>query len=143
MIEKSSGDARYGPLLSLHGKNDRDCRVELTLLPDTSDHPPARLAEINGVGHSIVIRMPDGQLPARALPIVLGESFWADVHHFRSPDQPRHTWTGATGITLRNETALPVVCGSTARDCVVVSRGPVWRDDGQGNRVESLPVGQR
>ena len=143
VIEKSSGDARYGPLLSLHGKNDRDCRVDLTLLPDTSDHPPARLAEINGIGRSIVIRMPDGQLPARALPIVLGESFWADVHHFRSPDQPRHTWTGATGVTLRNETALPVVFGSTARDCVVVSRGPVWRDEGQGNRVEPLPVSQR
>ena len=136
VIEKSSGDARFGPLLSLHGKNDRDCRVELTLLPGTSDHPPARLAEINGIGHSITIHSQDDRKPARALPIVFGESFWADVQHFRSPNQPRATWTGAVGITLRNETTHPVVLGSSARDNRITSRGPVSRDEGQRNQIE-------
>jgi lysophospholipase L1-like esterase len=138
VIEKSSGDARYGPLLSLHGKNDRDSRVELTLLPSTSDHPPTRIAEINGTGHTITIRMRDDGKPVRALPIIFGESFWADVHHFRSPTQPRETWTGAVNITLRNETTLPVVLGSTARENWIISRGPVSRDEGKENKLEPL-----
>jgi hypothetical protein len=138
IIERSSGDAMYGPLLSLYEKNDRDCRVELTLIGTTSDYPPKRLAEINGVGHRIIIKNDPARAPTRALPIVFGESFWADVHHFREPATPLENWNGARGIELRNDTGMPVVLGKTARDCVISTRGPVLRDDGENNRFPAV-----
>jgi hypothetical protein len=75
--------------------------------------------------------------PSRPLPIVFGASFWADVQHFRDPAATLESLTGARGIELHNLTTMPVVLGPTARDCVVTSRGPVLRDQGQNNQVRS------
>jgi hypothetical protein len=138
IIERCAGDAMYAPLLSLHDKNDRDCRVDLTLIGTSSDFPPARLAEINGVGHRIVIKPDPAGEPARPLPIVFGDSFWADVQRFRDPTITREDSTGARGIELRNETAMPIVLGKTARECLITTRGKVLRDDGENNRFPAI-----
>ena len=42
-----------------------------------------RLAEINGSGHQISIHNYQGKERSVKAPIVFGESFWADVHHYR------------------------------------------------------------
>ena len=139
IIERSAGDALYAPLLSLHDKHGRDCRVDLTLIGTSGDFPPARLAEINGSGHQIVIKPHPAGEPAQARPIVFGDSFWADVQRFRDPAITREDSTGARGIELRNETAMPLVLGPTARDCVITTRGPVRRDEGQNNRFPAMP----
>jgi hypothetical protein len=136
-ITRSAGDAMYAPLLSLHEKNGRNCQVELRLLSPTSAYPPSRLAEINGSNHRIVIAPDPAGEPSRPLPIVFGASFWADVQHFRDPAATLESLTGARGIELHNLTTMPVVLGPTARDCVVTSRGPVLRDQGQNNQVRS------
>ncbi len=138
VIENCSGDAMYGPLLALHDRNSRGCRVDLVLLEKTSDYPPARLAEINGSAHTIIIKTDGSRGPPASSPIVLGESFWADVHFFRNPSTTRQSWTGARGIQLENQTAAPLVLSETARDCVVTTRGDVLRDEGENNRVRKI-----
>ena len=57
VIKNSRGDAMYGPLLAFPGVDIKDCNVELELVGSTSDFPPARLAEINGSGHRIVLQI--------------------------------------------------------------------------------------
>ena len=138
VIERCAGDALYAPLLSLHDKNGRDCRIDLTLLGTSGNFPPARLAEINGTGHRIVIKADPAGEPSHARPIVFGDSFWADVQRFRDPTITREDSTGARGIELRNETAMPLVLGKTARDCVITTRGKVLRDDGENNRFSAM-----
>ena len=138
VIERCAGDALYAPLLSLHDKNGRDCRIDLTLIGTSGDFPPARLAEINGTGHRIVIKPDPAGEPSQSRPIVFGDSFWADVQRFRDPTITREDSTGARGIELRNETAMPLVLGKTARDCVISTRGKVLRDDGENNRFPAV-----
>ena len=138
VIERCAGDALYAPLLSLHDKNGRDCRIDLTLLGTSGNFPPARLAEINGTGHRIVIKPDPAGEPSPARPIVFGDSFWADVQRFRDPTITREDSTGARGIELRNETAMPLVLGKTAHDCVITTRGKVLRDDGEKNRFPAV-----
>lgn len=125
---------------NLHDKNSRDCQVDLLLLESQSDHPPTRLAEINGSGHKIVIRSRTNAPPSRYPPIVFGESFWADVHAFRAPETKRHDWTGARGIELRNDTVVPIIFSPTARDCVVFTRGAVVENSGTNIEVRKLPA---
>lgn len=137
-IAQCAGDAAFAPLLSLHEKSGRDCRVELTLLDAPSDHPPSRVAEINGSGHRITLRNHAEPPPRRSLPIVFWASFWADVHHFRAPATTLESWTGARAIELHNHTGLPIVLGRSSRDCVVHTAGQILRDDGANNQVRPL-----
>jgi hypothetical protein len=76
--------------------------------------------------------------PSPARPIVFGDSFWADVQRFRDPAITREDSTGARGIELRNETAMPLVLSKTAHDCVITTRGKVLRDDGENNRFPAV-----
>lgn len=135
VIRDCAGDAKYGPLLALHDKGSRDCQVDLLLLASNSDHPPARLAEINGSGHRIVIRSHAASPPIPLPPIAFGDSFWADVHHFRAPDTKLHDWTGARGIELHNDTLAPVTFSPTVRDCVVFTRGEVLQNAGTNIQI--------
>ena len=142
-ITASKGDARYGPLLALRQKKDHGCRVELELMESTSEFPPRRLAEINGTGHVITLRNHAGNRSTGTIPIVFGETFWADAHHFRDPTTTMESLTGARGVELRNYTGQPIVFSTTARDCVVTTGGEILRDDGTNNRVETLAAAAR
>lgn len=137
-ITASKGDAKYGPLLALRQKKDHDCRVELELMESTSEFPPRRLAEINGAGHVITLRNHAGNRSVSTVPIVFGETFWADAHHFRDPTATLESLTGARGVELRNYTGQPIVFSTTARDCVVSTAGKVIRDAGMNNQVRAL-----
>lgn len=135
VIERSSGDTRYGPLLSLHDRRSRDCRIELEWIERPSAFPPVRMAEINGTGHVIVLRPAADAITGEARPVVLGESFWGDVNSFRDPKVD--PLTGATRVRLVNQTRMPVRLTAQVAECEISTAGPLLRDDGQGNRVAS------
>lgn len=144
VIERSSGNAAYGPLLYVHFDGHSNQTIDLEVLPaphSLGDHP---LAAIKGRNHSI--RFTRGDRPGKEVPrpIIIGYPMRFDFLCVNYPDVPeghgehfaRHSpkTYRATGITLVNETEHPVVLGKLARDNTVTSRGPV-RDPGKGNEV--------
>ena len=73
------------------------------------------------------------------MPIVFGESFWADVHKFRKPETDPRGFSGADGVMLINHTGMPIVFGKFTKNCKVMTNGKVMKDQGQTNIVN--PVG--
>lgn len=139
VIEKSRGDAMYGPLISFPGRSTKDCRVELELLPTTSDYPPSRLAELNGSGHIIELRSHQKKIREDSAPIVFGESFWADVHQFRDPERSMDSLAFANNIQLINTTGMPVILTERTSDNQITSNGRILQDDGTNNVAKTLP----
>jgi hypothetical protein len=136
VVARSAGDTLYAPLLSMPDRDLANCRVELEWLPESSAYAPTRFAEINGRGHHLVFTVRGSARDATPLPIVFGESYWADVNVFRRPTiDPR---TGASEITLENHTPMPVVLRRVAVKNTVKSIGPLLSDEGADNRFESL-----
>ncbi len=132
VIERSSGDTLYGPLLSIFHRDIADCRIELEWISGASGYPPTRFAEINGRGHHIVFRTRGEAANTNPLPIVFGASFWADVNVFRNPKVD--PLTGASGIRLENMTTMPVILREVAEDCEIISAGALLADEGKRNR---------
>lgn len=126
VITASNGDSTYGPLLTFVTKDICDCTVELELLPSICKSCfSERMAEIQGHGHRIVLRQSDSVLNFQGQSIVVGASFWADVHKWRNPDIDISKWSGAFDIHLENHTAVPVTLTKYASDCNIVSDAPV------------------
>lgn len=121
VIEKSKGDAMYGPLITFIDKNVKNCKVELELLPTISDYKVSRLAEINGSGHDITIRNFQRIKRSVESPIVFGESFWADVHLYRKPNSMHGSYGGAKNINLFNYTGMPVILNDLSKNCKVTN----------------------
>jgi lysophospholipase L1-like esterase len=119
VIEKSKGDALYGPLITFIDKDVRNCKVNLELINTVSEYNVSRLAEINGSGHKITIRNYQGKKRSVESPIVFGESFWADVHQFRKPKGKYGDYAGAKNIKLFNYTGMPVRLNDLSINCTV------------------------
>lgn len=132
-IIKSRGDAMYGPLLTFITKDITGCEVELELLPGTSPYKVERLAEIQGSGHRISLKSAEQAESGKNLPIVFGESFWADVHKFRNPSTDISVWSGAEDIELTNNTGMPVIFTRYSRNCMVCTDGDII-DEGLNNK---------
>jgi hypothetical protein len=49
----------------------------------------------------------------------------------------------ARGLTLTNETTMPVVIGAQAGACAIVTRGPVQGDKGKDIGIKCLPENAR
>lgn len=117
------GDATYGPLLYLIG--EEPSKVELTLLPETSDRTVHAVATISGSGHRVSIK---GSRNAMH-PIMLG---------YRPPSAGEISAPISEGaaddITLVNETSMPIVVSTLAEDCTVTSDGTV-RDSGKSTKI--------
>lgn len=133
-ITACRGDAMYGPLLTFITKDIANCDVELELLPGSSDYKVERLAEIQGRGHKIVLKRSGHGEFNQNLPVVFGESFWADVHKFREPDADIRTWSGAECIDLTNQTGMPVILTEYSSECRVRTNGVVT-DNGNMNVI--------
>ncbi len=138
VIEKSRGDVMYGPLISFPGRSTKDCRVELELIPTTSDYPPSRIAELNGSGHIIELRSYQNKPCEDSIPIVFGESFWADVHQFRDPERSMDSLAFANNIQLINHTGMPVILTERTSNCQVTGNGRILKDDGTNNITRTL-----
>jgi len=121
VIEKSKGDAKYGPLITFVGNNVKNCKVDLELVDSVSEYEVPRLAEINGSGHYITLRNYQGKKRPVESPIVFGESFWDDVHRYRNPKAPHGAFAGAKNIKLFNYTGMPVKLNDLAVNCAITN----------------------
>lgn len=121
VIENSKGDALYGPLITFIDKNIKNCKVDLELVNTVSEYEVLRLAEINGSGHHITIRKYQNKKRSIDSPIVFGESFWADAHRYRSPEDKHGTYGGAENIQLFNYTEMPVKLNDLVINCTVTN----------------------
>ncbi|MFR9603809.1 MAG: GDSL-type esterase/lipase family protein, partial [Rikenellaceae bacterium] len=135
VIIDSRGDAKYGPLLTFQRTNVRDCYVELELMPTESSYKVTRLAEINGQNHYIKLTNYNSEARETPLPIIFGESFWADVHIFREPEADPSKFAMATNVTLINETGMPTIFATNSADNRLFTDGEVLEDNGVNNQA--------
>lgn len=129
VITGSRGDVRHGPLLFIEGNG---VRADLELLPGESEALVHALATIHGDGHQVTLRQAEGG-HSKKLPILLGYS-QPGAGEGMSPIGQRAT----RGVTLRNETSMPVSIGSEASGSHVITRGPLEEDAGYGSVIEEL-----
>lgn len=127
IIVNCRGDGQYGPLVFAEGDN---ASVELELLPTESKMTVHALATIQGSGNKITIRPAGNQERTRAVPIMIGYGTPGGGEGM-SPIPERD----ARGLTLRNLTAMPVIIGAKARECEIITRGPVQENAGQAIRI--------
>ncbi len=147
VIKASSGNAAYGPLLYIHFDSHANQTIDLKVLPSPhglGDHP---LAAIKGRGHSITFTYAGNPAPETLRPIIVGYPMRFDFLCVDYPDVPDgyeerfakyspKTYK-ASGITIHNGTAHPVVLGNLSQKNTVASIGPV-RDHGTNNTLTTI-----
>ena len=131
-ISNSKADAQYGPFLSFPYSTSKNCVVDIELMDTESDFPPARLAEIVGSGHSITLKNYENKVRTNELPIVFGESTYADDKLFRGYDYA--DYAGTSGVTINNQTEMPIRLTNLAESCNVTTNGTVT-DNGSSNNI--------
>ena len=145
VIENSSGNAAYGPLLYIHSDNHSRQKIDLEVLPSPhslGDHP---LAALKGRDHKITFTNAGDHEGTRERPIIVGYFLRFDFLCVDYPEVPkghenlfsRHAPKSyrASGIGIVNETPNPVVLGRLSSENSVASRGEV-RDLGVKNLVK-------
>lgn len=129
-IVGSRGDSQYGPLLFVEGD---DATVDLTVAADESSMNVHTLATVFGAGHKITITAAAGPQRGRPVPILVGYGTPAAGDGAAPiPERP------VRDVNLRNDTAMPVIVGSQARKCEIITRGPVQENAGQEITIQSL-----
>lgn len=121
-----TGDANYGPLLFVEGSN---VAVELTVDPIESDRLVHSLVTILGDSNKVTLKAQDGQQKKKALPILVG--FTPPLH---GESMSPYSQAEASGLTLVNETGMPVTLGEKAHNCTVHTNGEVI-DRGLNNQI--------
>jgi hypothetical protein len=147
VITGSSGNAAYGPLLYIHFDSHSNQTIDLEVLPSPhalGDHP---LAAIKGHGHSIKFTQAGSPTSEALRPIIVGYPMRFDFLSVDYPDVPDgyedhfaryspETYE-ASGITISNVTAHPVVLGKLSQENTVASFGPI-RDHGSKNIISTV-----
>jgi hypothetical protein len=130
VVRDCRGDAQFGPLLFVEGKN---ANVDVQLLPTESQSTVHALATLHGTHHHIHIKpAADGQRQ-RAVPIYLGYS-QPMMGDGMAPIPPRKT----EHILLKNETTMPIIISALARDIEIQTRGPIAENHGQAINITDL-----
>lgn len=124
------GDAQFGPLLFAEGEN---ASVELELLPAESSMNVHALAAIQGSGHKIIIKPSSIGQRTKQLPILVGHGT-PMMGEGMAPIAEQN----ARNISLRNETAMPVVIGRKASGGEITTRGTVTENAGKNVTVKKL-----
>ncbi|BDS07560.1 hypothetical protein NT6N_26000 [Oceaniferula spumae] len=140
-ITRSSGNAAYGPLLYIHSDSHHSQKIDLEILPSPhalGDHP---IAALKGKNHRIKFT---AKAPLSTRPIIIGYPLRFDYLSVDYPKVPAGMEAHfkkfapkdyrATGISLVNDTNLPIVIGKLSENNIIRSRGKV-RDLGKGNSV--------
>jgi hypothetical protein len=127
VVKNCRGDAKYGPLLFVEGK---DASVELTLLKEESESLVHALATVRGSGHTIQLSAPPDWQRKKPLPILVG---------YGAPPAgeamaPYSQWK-TSQVTFRNATSMPIQFGPLASDCQAKTSGPVTEDAGKNNLI--------
>ncbi|MDF7797958.1 hypothetical protein P4C99_00685 [Pontiellaceae bacterium B1224] len=128
-VENSRGDAVNGPLLYLNAGDPSI--VDLALMPEANTTTVHAVATIAGEDHVVTLKPWRNMARAQELPILVGATRPAGCNPF-SPLGTRP----AKGITLNNETGMPVEIGRDVSFCTITSIGPVT-DNGSGNSVSN------
>jgi len=144
VIQNSSGNAAYGPLLYVHSDNHSRQQIDLKVLPSPhslGDHP---LAALKGGDHKIRLTGVGDHKETSPRPIIVGYFMRFDFLCVDYPNVPKgheklfakHSPESykAAGINLVNDTVNPVVLGNLSRANSVTSKGEI-RDLGLGNRA--------
>ncbi len=136
-ITGSYGDAMYSPLIS-NWSNASNATVEVSLVADQAEDlrfAPCRVAEIAGENNKITIKKYNPKDPRwRSYTpsdrgIVLGESYYQDVHSAYLPV--------AKSSTIINETGLPILITNGSSNNSIITTGAVEQvNAGEGNQVE-------
>ncbi|MFR9619879.1 MAG: hypothetical protein SNH63_01515 [Rikenellaceae bacterium] len=129
-VSQSRGDAEYGPLFYIL-KSGVASEVELALMSAQSTSTVHSIAHIAGDGHSVWLSEYGGERRESALPIVIGQSN-PSANNGYTPTRE----VPASGVSLVNDTQMPVVLNQTTSSCSVASLGEV-RDLGLRNKVAS------
>jgi hypothetical protein len=145
VIENSSGNAAYGPLLYVHSDNHSRQQIDLKVLPSPhslGDHP---LAALKGRGHKIKLTSVGAHTKSKPRPIIVGYFLRFDFLCVDYPDIPKGheklfakyspgTYK-ASEITVENSTGNPVVLGELSKGNTIRSLGEVL-DFGEGNLIK-------
>lgn len=126
-IKNSRGDAVNGPLLYVNA-GDTPCDVDLALMPEVNTTTLHAIAAITGNDH--VVRLTNWQDMPRAQqdPIRLGWSRPIATNPF-SPMGTRP----ASGVTLINETSMPIIVSPLAEDCRIYTSADV---ENNGSKIK-------
>jgi parallel beta-helix repeat protein len=131
VVVRCRGDAQYGPLLFAEGDN---ASVDLELSPAKSKMNVHAVAAIYGTGNKVALKPSPGGSRTRPAPILVGYGP-PGMGEGMSPIPEK----AARGLTLTNETTMPVVIGAQAGVCVIVTRGPVQENKGKDIAIKRLP----
>ncbi|MEE8320286.1 MAG: protein-transmembrane prediction [Gammaproteobacteria bacterium] len=146
-ITNCSGNAAYGPLLYIHFDSHSSQHIDLEVLPSPhalGDHP---LAVIKGREHCIRFTASGSSTLETLRPIIVGYPLRFDFLCVDYPKVPAgyeerfaryapKTYR-ASGITVNNGTAHPVVLGEQSRDNTITSLSSI-RDYGTNNTLNSI-----
>ncbi len=113
-ITNSRGDAMYGPLMYLFGKEAS--KVDITLTPNISDKTVNAIATVAGQGHEIRI---SGSRDEQR-PILIGYNH-PPAGEISAPI-PEGT---ARNITINNETDMPIIVGKKASNISINTNGTI------------------
>ncbi len=138
VVTGCKGDAKYGPLLSFPGTGIKNCQVEIALIPTESTYKVPRVADVNGSGHTIKLTNFEGKARKTPLPIEFGMSFWGECQIFRNPTVAHSRYVNAKGVTLINETGMPIKFLENSSNNKVTTSGEVLSDQGVDNSVTKI-----
>ncbi len=131
VVKNSRGDAVNGPLLYVN-PDDTPCEVDLALMPEVNTTTLHAIAAIAGDDH--VIRLTNWQDTPRTQqdPIRLGWSRPTATNPY-SPMGTRQT----SGVTLINETSMPILVSETAEDSRIFTNTEV---ENKGRKIKVEPL---
>jgi len=128
-VKSCRGDAQFGPLLYVEG--DR-AKVEVQLLPTEAKNVTVHtLAAIYGIDNDVTITAKAKR--EHEAPILIG--YGPPGMGENMAPNPEMT---VRGLVLHNLTTMPIVIGSKANHCRIMSEGPV--KENKGKEIQELPA---
>ncbi|MFK7851789.1 MAG: protein-transmembrane prediction [Akkermansiaceae bacterium] len=131
-LNRSTGNAAYGPLLYIHSDSHHSQKIDLKIVPSPhalGDHP---LAALKGTNHQIKL---SGQATLAPRPIIIGYHLRFDYLSADYPEVPKGFEANfekfapksyrASDITLVNDSTAPVVTGKFSKNNRITSLGKV------------------
>ena len=129
VVKNCKGDASYGPLFFIEGRN---VDAEIVVVPTESDYLVHALGTIQNKDNHVVLKSENGKLRTKELPILIGYTPPGSGESM-SPFGEGQT----VGLKLSNETGMPVEIGEKANNCLITTNGPVKRNDGSNITIVS------
>ncbi len=134
-IVNCRADAAFGPALRFVNNRDRDCEIDITIIPyigeKFSGNGSRHLAHIFGSGHNITLRKGEG------LEVDDEQSIWIGGDSRTIGNLGKDQNFKAPNVTLVNETGYRVVIDADATNATVTTNGEVT-DEGVNSTVKKL-----